>query len=65
MKTKLTYYPETEEDLKHLSNAISNGVKLDNIYDEVFRKVLKYSESEKEVEAYTLVWDKLNEYLND
>ena len=63
LKTEIKLYPETEQEANAIINAISNKDKLDNIYDEVFRPVIKYGQDEKKVEAFEMVWKQLGEYL--
>lgn len=56
---------EDREDLKAITNAEKNQLKLDCLYDEVFRPVIKYGENKEEVEAFEKVWEKLNDYLQE
>jgi hypothetical protein len=65
MKYTITIECEHESELIPYTNAIKNQLKLDCLYDEVFRKILKYSENPKEIHIYQMVWDKLSEYLQD
>ncbi len=64
-KHTLTISVDTDEDLIPYSNAVKNKIKLENIYNDVFRPIIKYSQDEKLVAAYELVWEKLGPYLHD
>lgn len=63
MKMRIEIDVEDRFDKEAILDAVKNKLKLESVYDEVFRRVIKYSQDEKEVEAYSLVWEKLNEYL--
>lgn len=63
MKMRIEIDVEDRFEKEAILDAVKNKLKLESIYDEVFRRVIKYSQDEKEVEAYSLVWEKLNEYL--
>ena len=56
---------EDEFDRDAFINAVKYKLKLDKIYNDVFRPIIKYSENKKEVQAYTMVWEKLSEYLEE
>jgi hypothetical protein len=64
---KYTITVETEDEFERIAiiNAVKNKLLLDGIYDDVFRPIIKYSDDEKQVEAFGIVWDKLSEYLDD
>jgi hypothetical protein len=64
MKYTITIETEEEFERQAICDAVKNKLLLESIYDDVFRPVIKYSEDEKEVEAYTKVWEVLNEYLS-
>jgi len=64
MKYTITIETEEEFERQAICDAVKNKLLLENIYDDVFRPVIKYSEDEKEVEAYLKVWEVLNEYLS-
>lgn len=63
MKMRIEIDVEDRFEKEAILDAVKNKLKLESVYDEVFRRVIKYSQDEKEVEAYSLVWEKLNEYL--
>lgn len=65
MKFKLTITAEKEHELKPYLNAIKNEILLEDLYNCVFRPIIKYGQDEDEIKAYELVWEKLKEYLED
>lgn len=65
MKYNITIECEDDFEVEAITNAVKNKLILDGIYDDVFRPIIKYSEDEKEVEAFEKVWSKLSEYLKD
>lgn len=65
MKYTITVETEDEFERTAIINAVKNKLLIDGIYDDVFRPVIKYSDDEKQAEAFGIVWDKLSEYLDD
>lgn len=65
MKYTITVECEDKFERDAIIDAVANKVKLDSIYDEVFRPVIKYSEDDEESLAFQKVWEKLNDYLNN
>ena len=65
MKQIIISFCEDEEDKEAVINAVKNSIKLLQIYDSVFRPVLKYSDNKNDTDAYQQVWDKLQEYLEE
>lgn len=63
MKQIIISLCEDDFDKDAVINAVKNKLKLEGIYDEVFRKHIKY-ESALRVE-FELVWDQLKEYLEE
>jgi hypothetical protein len=64
---KYTITVETEDEFERIAiiNAVKNKLLIDELYNEVFRPVIKYSEDEKEIEYFLKVWEKVSEYLYD
>lgn len=65
IKYKIICECEDSYDVDAITNALKNKLLLEGLYDSVFRPVLKHGTKKKEIEAYTLVWEKLSEYLNE
>lgn len=64
-KYTITINCEDEFEMEAHAKAVKNRLKLECVYDEVFRPVIKYSENKELVESYEQVWKKLSEYLED
>ena len=64
MKFKIIIECENKNKKDAIMDAVKNKLLIDEVYSSVFRSVIKYSENEKEVEAYGMVWSKLQEYLS-
>lgn len=64
MKFKIIIECEDDFEKDAIMDAVKNKLLIDEVYSSVFRSVIKYSENEKEVEAYGMVWSKLQEYLS-
>ena len=65
MKYTITIECEDEFDISAITNATKNKLTLEELYDEVFRPVLKYSDDDKLVEAYRIVWERVSAYLEE
>jgi hypothetical protein len=52
-------------DEEAIIDAMKNKLTLENMYTEVFRPVIKYSEDDQLVTAYETVWNNLKEYLEN
>ena len=65
MEYTITVKCEDEFERIAIVNAVKNKRKLDEIYDEVFRPVIKYGDNEDLATSYVTVWEKLSEYLNE
>lgn len=65
MKTTIILTPCDDFEHEAIVSAVKNKLKLDCLYDEVFRPVIKYSNDYKEIAAYELVWAKVQEYLGE
>ena len=63
MKYKITIIAENEHEADAIINSIKNKAKLDGIYDEIFRKHIKYETDYKY--AYEIVWSALKDYLEE
>lgn len=63
---KFTITVECEDDFEKdaILNCVKNKLLLDGIYDEVFRKVIKYEQDVTKVEAFEMVWSELSKHLN-
>lgn len=64
MKYTITIETEEEFERRAICDAVKNKLLLEGIYDDVFRRVIKYSEDKKEVKAFEMVWEVLNQYLS-
>lgn len=62
---KYTITAECEDDFDRaaITDAVKNKLVIEQLYDEVFRNVIKYSEDSKLVEAYETVWETVKGYL--
>ncbi len=49
---------------KAILHAEINQAKIDELYDEVFRPVIKYGEDEAQLKFYEEVWEKVSEHFN-
>lgn len=58
----ITINCEDEEEVRIINSARANYRIVNDLYDEVFRPVVKYGESEEQVKLYLEVWDKIREY---
>lgn len=65
MKTKIIFTIEEEFEKRALLNAVKNQAIIDNIYDEIFRPVIKYSDDAKEVEVAEMLWKKCSELIGE
>jgi len=63
IKYTITMECEDDFDKAAILDAVKNKLTLMQLYDEVFRPILKYSEDDNEVAAYEKVWDHLKDYL--
>lgn len=54
---------ESKEDAEIITNATKNYLIVTQLYNEIFRPVIKYSEDAELVAAYETVWQKVNEYI--
>lgn len=52
------------EDIDALLNASKNKRLIDEMYDQVFRPVIRYSNDEIMKDKFETVWEKVWEYLN-
>jgi predicted kinase len=64
MKYRMVITCDSEEELEAITYAMKNKAKVDCMYDDVFRPIIKYSENEREVKAFRLVWETLKDYLD-
>jgi hypothetical protein len=66
MKAKIEIEISEDHDLEYELTALANRYKykrfFDDLYDEVFRPVIKYSDDESEIDAFDDVWDKVREF---
>lgn len=46
-------------------HAIHHKLKLDTMYDEVFRPKMKYGQDSKEIEMYEKIWQEIYEHFNN
>jgi plasmid replication initiation protein len=65
IKYTITTECEDEFEISAITNAVKNKLALSELYTEVFRPVIKYSEDEKLVESYEIVWKRVVEYLEE
>ena len=65
MKFKIVIECEDEEELEIIKSAKTNYFILQGLYDEVFRPVIKYSESGELIELYEDVWARVNRYIEE
>jgi len=71
MKTELKFTFDSDSEsrseirlaTKALTNAELNQSKIDDLYDDVFRPVIKYGEDEAVAKVYEEVWVKLVEHF--
>lgn len=65
MKVKIEITDLEGDEVKAVLNCINNQLIIDNVWDEIFRPVIKYSDDEKKVETYQEVWDRWREYAGE
>jgi hypothetical protein len=65
MKTKITLETDDREELDAILNRDKYKLFHDELYDEVFRKVIRYSEDQKLVSCYERVWKEIYEYQSN
>ena len=63
MKYKITIHTDDDFEKQAIIDAIKNKLLIDSLYDDVFRKVIKYSNDQDEIEAFQMVWDNVKNYL--
>lgn len=63
IKYTITTECEDEFDKDAILNAVKNKLALEQLYNEVFRPVIKYSEDQTKIDSYTEVWDNIAAYL--
>jgi hypothetical protein len=64
MKTKITLKTNDNEEIDAIINRHKYKQFHDELYDEVFRKVIRYSEDEKLVSCYERVWKEIYEHMS-
>lgn len=52
-------------DAQAIVDAVKNKLALEQLYNDVFRPVIKYSEDAGEVAAYETVWNNVKQYLEN
>jgi hypothetical protein len=65
---KVTLEWDTSEDpeiIEALTKAQTNHRILAEVYQEVFRKEIKYGTDSERVKAFEMVWERFQEFLND
>ena len=66
MKAKIEIEISEDQDLEYELTALAKRYKykrfFDELYDEVFRPVIKYSDDEKLSNKYEMIWDKIQEF---
>jgi hypothetical protein len=66
MKAKIEIEITEDQYLEYELTALARRYKYkqfyDDLYDEVFRPVIKYSQDESEIDAFDDVWDKVQEF---
>lgn len=69
MKVKLILELSENDDIHYETECFLNRYKnsdiVNNIYDKVFRRVIKYSEDKKKVDIYEEVWEKVYRFINE
>lgn len=67
MKAKyiFEFNDDDNESKRAIEQALINYNIVNNLYDDVFRSVIKYSEDELQVKYYYEVWLKISELIND
>jgi hypothetical protein len=63
IKYTITVECEDDFDREAITDAVKNKLVIEQLYDEVFRPVIKYGENEDLAIAYSEVWEKVKEYL--
>jgi hypothetical protein len=65
IKYTITAECEDEFDKNAILDAVKNKLAIEQLYDEVFRPVIKYSDDPDKINSYTEVWEKVYKYLED
>lgn len=65
IKYTITVECEDDFDREAITDAVKNKLVIEQLYDEVFRPVIKYSENDNEVAAYESVWESVKQYLEN
>lgn len=63
MKYRISIDCEDDEDFEIIKSARANYFLLQDLYNSVFRPVIKYSQDYELVDSYEKVWAKVSEYL--
>ena len=65
IKYTITSECEDDFDKEAILDAVKNKLALEQLYNDVFRPVIKYSEDAGEVAAYETVWENVKQYLEN
>ena len=61
---EMTIKSEDKEDIEDAINGRKNKILIDELYNEIFRPIIKYGNDEELIKAYETVWEKLGPYLH-
>jgi hypothetical protein len=64
---KYTIIVECEDDwqLETITHAVKNKLKIESLYQDVFRRVLKHGEDQTECDCYERVWEKVSDHFEE
>ena len=65
MKIKMIITCEDDFEKQAVIDCVKNKLKLESIYADVFRPIIKYNDDDELVKAYSLVWESLANYLGE
>lgn len=65
MKYTITIETEDQFEKEAIIEAVKNKLLIEQLYDDVFRPVIKYGNDEVEIENYVKIWGKIHAYLNN
>ena len=65
MKQRLIIEKESVQEMLPYIYAEINALRIDTLYDECFRSVIKYSDNQIQANFYEEVWKKVYEHFND
>ena len=58
-------HPDYEYELEIMTERYNNSKIVTDLYDTVFRPVIRYSQDENEINAFERVWEEVYKFMQD